>query len=90
MDPRPVSESKWIPAVAILIGAVVLSLLPILPAHPPCRALYEERMRYALEPQVGPEQAAAIRAWAKSDVCPKCNGSGYGSLFQYVENNYLR
>jgi hypothetical protein len=90
IDKRPASESKWILVLGILIGAVIVSLLPILPAHPPCRAVYEERMRYAQEPQVSPEQAEAIRVWARSDVCPRCNGTGKGSVFQYIENNYLR
>ena len=40
-----------------------------------CRSgVFEERMRLAQAPQITPEHAAAIRAFAESDECYRCRG----------------
>jgi hypothetical protein len=50
----------------------MMFVFPAIPC-PPCRLAYEERMRFAALPGVAPEHAAAIRAFAESDLrCWRC------------------
>lgn len=72
---------------ALAIGITLWAsgmLLPLLPAHSSCKALYDERMRHARAPQITPEHAAAIRAWAETDGCEVCGNRGRISIFEVL------
>jgi hypothetical protein len=92
MRPLPTERprARWGFAHWLLAGFTVLAVgmgLPIVPYHSVCRQVYEDRMRYSREPQVTPEWAAAIRAWAVTDGCRICDRRGRVSLLQYLYLN---
>lgn len=71
-----------------MTGLATLSIaVPVLPCSRGCRPIYEERLRHARQPQVTPEWAAAIRAYAVSDGCRDCRNSGRLTLFGYLIRN---
>lgn len=71
--------------IIVVTGLCFLAVAPLIPSHASCRDLYQERIRHSREPQVTPDWAAAIRAYAEKDGCRACGNTGLTSLLQNLD-----